>query len=177
MYHRKYGRITPAAWLSCEMEQSNPFVMLTVGVLLTVAGILVRVEVGSPYRTILELGIDEIIPPAWLMASIWALSFFIVGCAGGFVFGYRTAGQSVEKYKGCMYFVLLCVLELCWYPTLFGANLVFLSVLLCLLILCISLFTTFCFYRVTSFAGMLLLFHDVWLVYMLLLNFAVLFQS
>ena len=177
MYHRKYGKLTPNAWLSCEMEQSNPLIMLTVGILLTVAGILVRINVGSPYRTILELGVGDMIPPAWLMAAAWTLSFFIVGCAGGFVFAYRTAGQSIEKYKGCMYFVLLCVLELCWYPTLFGKGFVFLSVLLCVLILCLSLVTTFCFYRVTSFSGMLMLFHDVWLIYMLLLNFAVLFRA
>ena len=177
MYHKRYGKLTPAAWLSFEMEQSNPFIMLTVGMLLTVAGILVRISVGSPYRTILELGIKDMIPPAWLMSIVWAFSFFIVGCAGGFVLAYRTAGQNVEKYKGSMYFVLLCVLELCWYPTLFGKGFVFLSVLLCLLILCISLATTFCFYRVTSFAGMLLLLHDVWLIYMLLLNFAVLFRA
>ena len=177
MYHKKYGKLTPTAWLTCEMEQSNPFVMLTVGVLLTIAGILVRIGVGSPYRTILELGIGDMIPPAWIMAIVWAFSFFIVGCAGGFVLAYRTVGKDVEKYKGSLYFVLLCVTELCWYPTLFGKGFVFLSVLLCLVILCLSLATTFCFYRVTSFAGMLLLFHDVWLIYMLLLNFAVLFRA
>ena len=177
MYHKRYGKVTPTAWLTCEMEQSNPFVMLTVGGLLTVAGILVRIGVGSPYRTILELGIGDMIPPAWLMAIVWAFSFFIVGCAGGFVLAYRTAGRESEKYKGIAYFVLLGVLELCWYPTLFGRGYVFLSVLLCLLILCLSLATTFCFYRVTSFAGVLLLFHDVWLIYMLLLNFAVLFRA
>ena len=54
---------------------------------------------------------------------------------------------------------------------------VFISVLLSILILCLALATTFCFYRVTKFAGMLLLLHDIWLVYMLILNFAVLFHG
>ena len=177
MYHKRYGKITPAAWLSCEMERSNPVVMLTVGVLLTVAGILVRVGVGSPYRTIHALGIEEMIPSAFLMAVVWTFSFFTVGCAGGFLLAYQTAADRAEKYKGCMYFVLLFGLELCWYPTFFGANLIFLSVLLCILILCTSLATTFCCYRVTSFSGILMLAHDVWLIYMLLLNFAALFQA
>ena len=146
-------------------------------VLLTVAGILVRIGVGSPYRTILELGVGHMIPPAWLMAIVWTASFFIVGCAGGFVLAYRTVEDRAEKYKGCMYFLVLCGMELCWYPTLFGKGVVFLSVLLCVLILCFSLATTFCFYRVTSFSGVLMLFHDVWLIYMLLLNFAVLFHA
>ena len=164
MYRKKYGRLTVNAWLNAEMERSNPFVMLTVGVLLTVAGILVRAWVGSPYRTILHLGIGDLIPPAWLMAFLWSVAFLIIGCAAGFVLAYRTGGCDGEKYKGCMYFVLLAVLELCWYPTLFGANLVFLSVLESILILCLSLAVTFSFYRVTKFAGMLFLLHDVWLI-------------
>ena len=174
MYKKQYGKMTVNAWLTSEMERSSPLLMLTVGVLLTVAGILVRVMVGSPYRTILELGIGELVPPVWLMTVLWTLCFFIIGCAAGFALGYR-GGCKEEKYKGFMFFVLLAVLELCWYPALFGADLVFISVLLSILILCLSLAVTFSFYRVTKFAGMIFFLHDIWLVYMLILNFSVLF--
>ena len=177
MHKRKYGKLTVNAWLNSEMEHSNPFVMVAVGVLLTVAGILVRAWVGSPYRTILVLGIDELTPPVWIMTLLWSLAFLTIGCAAGFVLGYRAGGCEAEKYKGCMFFVLLAVLELCWYPTLFGANLVFLSVLESILILCLSVAVTFSFYRVTKFAGMIFFLHDIWLIYMLILNFAVLFKS
>lgn len=176
MHKKQYGKMTVNAWLNTELERSNPLLMLTVGILLTVAGILVRVAVGSPYRTILELGIAELIPPVWLMTLLWSAWLFIIGCSCGFVLGYR-GGCREEKYKGVMYFTLLTVLEFCWYPALFGANLVFISVLLSILILCFALAATFCFYRVTKFAGMLLLLHDVWIVYMLILNFAVLFHG
>lgn len=176
MYKKQYGKMTVNAWLTAEMERSSPFIMLTVGVLLTVAGILVRMTVGSPYRTILELGIGELVPPVWLMTVLWTLCFFIIGCAAGFALGYRN-GCNEEKYKGCMFFVLLAVAELGWYPVLFGANLVFISVLLSILILCLSLAVTFSFYRLTKFAGMLFLLHDIWLIYMLILNFAVLFRG
>ena len=169
--------MTVNAWLSAEMERSNHFLMVAVGVLFMIGGIMVRALVGSPYRCILELGIGDIVPPVWLMTLLWSVSFFIVGSAAGFVLGYRSGGCEGEKYKGCMLFVLLAVLELCWYPTLFGANLVFLSVLESIVILCLSVSVTLCFYRVSKYAGMLLLFHNVWLIYMLILNFSIFFRA
>ena len=177
MYKKKYGKITVNAWLGSEMERSNPFLMITCGILLTIGGILIRAFVGSPYRSILELGIKDIVPPAWLMTLLWSLSFFIIGAAAGFVLGYRMGGCDGEKYKGCMLFVMLVVLELCWYPTLFGAQLIFLSVLESILILCLSIAVTLSFYRVSKFAGMILLLHSIWLIYMLILNFAILFRA
>ncbi len=176
MYKKQYGRMTVRAWLTAEMEASSPLLMLFAGGFLALAGIIIRVCVGSPYRVMLEMGIGDLIPPVWLMTVLWTASLFLIGCAAGFVLGYRCRGCEVEKYKGCMLFVVLAVLELCWYPTFFGASLVFLSVLESILILCLAIWITGCFYRVTKFAGMLLLLHDVWLIYMLILNFTVFFR-
>ncbi len=178
MHKKKYGKMTVNAWLNSELERSTPPVMILFGVLLCMAGILVRALSDSPYRALLELGIADIVPPVWLMTLLWTIAFFTLGCAGGFVLAYRTSGGcEVDKYKGCMFFVMLSVAELCWYPLFFSANLIFFSVLLCLLILCLSVAVTVLFYHVTKLAGMIILFHDLWLIYMLILNFAVLFRA
>ena len=177
MYKKKYGKMTVSAWLNMEMNQTHPMLMLLLGGGMLAGGVLVRLCVGSPHMMLLALNVAGIVPPVWLMTLLWSLSFFIIGAAAGFVLGYRTYGCEVDKYKGGMLFVLLAVLELCWYPTLFAAGLVFLSVLESILILSISVGTTLCFYRVSRFAGMLLLLHDVWLCYMLILNFAILFHA
>lgn len=177
MHKKRYGKLTVNAWLNCELERSSPIFMLVCGILFAVGGILVRAFVGSPYRVMLELGIKDMIPPVWLMTFLWSIAFFVAGCAFGFVLCYRWAGCEAEKYKGCMVFVLMAVLELCWYPTLFGADLIFLSAIEVLLIFVASLAVTFSFYRVTKLAGMLMLFHSIWLVYMLILNFAILFRG
>ncbi len=177
MRNKQYGKMTWRAWLNCEVERSSAVFTVSVGFLLTVLGILVRAFTGGPYRMLLELEIGELVPPVWVMTLLWTLAFFTVGCAGGFVLAYRVGGSDGEKYKGGMLFILLAVLELCWYPLLFGKGLVFLSALLCLLILCLSVATTSAFYRVTKLSGMILLLHDIWLIYMLVLNFAVLFRT
>lgn len=177
MFKKKYGRITVGAWLNMEMNQSNPILMILLGLLMMVGSILIRFFVGSPHLFLLALNIGDLVPPVWLMSVLWLLSFFVVGCAAGFVLGYKSGGCEVDKYKGGMFFVLFAVLELCWYPTFFGAGMVFLSVLESILILCLALCVTLCFYRVSKFAGMLFLLHDVWLIYMLILNFAVFFRG
>ena len=177
MHKKKYGKLTVGAWLNLEMSQSSPALMLLVGIALLIAAIVMRVEVGSPYTVLLALGATELFPPVWLMTLLRALSFFVIGCAAGFALGYRDTGCQIEKYKGGMFFVLLALLELLWYPTLFYAVWVFVSALESIVILCLSVCVTVCFYRVTKLAGMLFLLHDVWLAYLLILNFAILFGA
>lgn len=174
MHKKKYGKMTLGAWLNSEIEQANCFVVAAFGVLASVFAIAVRIMVGSPYRTLLELGIEEISPPAWIMTLLWTMAFFINASGAGLVMSYKIGGCEAEKYRGCLYFVLLTVAELLWYPTLFGGQLVFLSVLESILILCLSIVVTLLFYRITKLAGMFFLLHDIWLIYMLIMNFAVL---
>ena len=176
MYKKKFGRMTVGAWLNWEMEQTKPFLMLFVGAMLTGVGFLVRFSVGSPYERMPMLALCEHLPPLWLLGLLWSAALFTVGCAGGFVLGYRERGIAAEKYKGGMLFLLLSALELLWYAVFFGGGLLFASALLAVGILCASVVTTVCFARVSKFAGMILAFHDVWLAYMVVLNFLVLFS-
>ena len=177
MFKKKYGRMTLRAWLNAELETTRPAVMLLGGALLMCGGILVRACCGGPYERMLELGIREKVLPVWLMTLLWTLSLFTIGCAAGFVLGFRVCGNDGEKYKGCMLFVLLAVLELCWYPTFFGGGLLFLSVLESIAILSFAVGTTVSFFRVSRFPGTLLLLHDFWLIYLLLLNCAIFFGA
>ena len=177
LYKKKYGNIRAGAWLTMEMNQTNTLLMLLIGTAFMLGGIAVRFIVGSPHMTLLALGVGGIVPPSWVMCLCWTVSFFTVGCAAGFVLGYKDRSCEVDKYKGCTLFVLLAVLELCWYPTFFGAAWLFLSVLESILILCLAVCVTVCFSRVTKFAGFLLVLHDIWLIYILILNFAVFFRA
>ncbi len=175
MYRKKYGRMTFAAWLNSEMEQTSLPLTIFCGILLGIACIVVRVVCGGPHRMILELGISKIVPPAWLLFLTRLIAFVAVGCAGGVVLGYRERGRGAEKYKGCMLFALLAVLELCWYPTLFVKGLVFLATLEALAMTFLAILTTISFLRVSKFSGIILIFHTVWVIYLTLLTCAVLF--
>lgn len=177
MYRRKYGRMTASAWLNAELEQSSCFLTVFCGALMTVAYFVIRWLTGSPYRKMLELGISDIMLPVWLFSLLQLFGFLTIGCAAGLVLGWRDGSCTVEKYKGCLFFVLFAALELCWYPTLFGGGLMFLCVLEVLLMMLLVMFTMLCFFRVSRFSGTLLLLHSVWVFYLLIFTCAVFFRN
>ena len=169
--------MTPSAWLRMEMESSWPIGMVIAGALSMAAAITVRCAIGSPYAALLELNASDVASPTWLWMTFWIFSFFITGAAAGFILGYRAHGQDLEKYKGCLLYLVLQILELCWYPVLFGARLVLVGTLLSIVLLMLSVWVTGCFCRVSKLGGILFILHDIWLVYLLILNFAILFHA
>ena len=163
--------------LNLELKQSNMGIVIFCGALWALAGVLMKAFGASPYPVLLALGVQELVPPVWLMALLWTLSFFTVGCAAGIAFSCRTCRGECEKYKAALLFLLLFVLELLWYPTLFSGMLLFLSALLALLILGAAVFLSVILSRIGRLAAVILIFHDVWLAYLLILNFVILFRS
>ncbi len=177
MYKRKYGRMTSSAWLNSELEQSSCFLTVFCGVLMTVAYFIIRWLTGSPYRKMLELGLAEMMPPVWLFSLLQLLGLLSIGCAAGLVLGWRDKSCAVDKYKGCLFFVLLAAIELCWYPTLFGGGILFLCVIEAVLMLFLSIFVAVCFFRISGLSGILLSLHSVWLLYLLVFTCAVFFKN
>ena len=177
MYKKKYGRMTSAAWLNTELEHSSLFLTVFCGILVAVAYCVIRWVTGSPYRIMLELGIADIMPPVWLFSLLQLLGFLTVGCAAGLVLGWKDAGCAIDKYKGCLFFVLMAVVELCWYPTLFGGGLVFLAVLEALVMVCLAVCVAVCFFRISGLSGILISLHAVWLLYLMIFTCAVFFRN
>ena len=175
LFKKKYGKITVGAWLNIEMKQSSLGLSIFVGALLMGGGFVVRFLTGSPHMTLLALHVGNIVPPVWLMGLLWSITFFTIGCAAGFILGYRDRGCEVEKYKGGMLFVLLAVLELCWYPTLFVKGLVLLATIEAMAMVFFSILTAVSFLRVSKFSGIILVFHTIWVIYLMLLTCAVMF--
>ena len=177
MYRKGYGRMSLSGWLRLELEPSNVAVALFGGGLAALIGLLQKCFSASPYPALLALGVGELVPPVWLMVLLWTVAFFTLGASAGLVLSYRERGCDCAKYRAGIFFLLLLVLEYLWYPTFFGAMLVFISVLLSILILCSSVALTVLCARVSRLAVLVLVFHDLWLVYLLILNFAVLFHT
>ncbi|MBE6530131.1 MAG: hypothetical protein E7680_06015 [Ruminococcaceae bacterium] len=177
MFGKKKWKMTARAWISQETAQTSLILTLIVGVLTLLCFVFVRVLCGAPYRIMLELGISDLIPPVWLFTLLQAIAFFIIGCAAGFVLGFRPSCCMAEKYKGGMLFVLTAAVELCWYPLLFVGGLVLLSLLQSLLSLALAILTTVSFFRVSRFAGWIFVLHDVWLFYLLVLTFRIFLRN
>ncbi|MBO4308826.1 MAG: tryptophan-rich sensory protein [Clostridia bacterium] len=177
MFGRRCGKMTARAWLSRETDQTSVVTTVAVGVLATLCYLTMRILCGNPYRIMLELGISDLVPPVWLFTVLWALAFFTAGCAAGFVLGYRPLGCAAEKYKGCMIYVLAAAVELCWYPTMFAGGLVFFALLESFLAMFLAVLTTVSFFRVSRFAGILFVLHDVWVFSILVLSFRIFLRN
>lgn len=170
-------QMTARARLSRETAQTSTTVTLAVGVISFLCFLVVRILCGTPYRVMLELGISDLMPPIWLFTLLQAVAFFTTGCAAGFVLGNRTPCLQAEKYKGGMFFVITLAVELCWYPLLFVRAWVIAVLLQAIFNVLLAIYTTACFFRVGKFAGWIMVLHNVWLVYLLLLTFRIFFQN
>ena len=177
MYRKGYGRMTFSGWLHLELEPCNAAAGRVCGSLAALGGLLLKLFSKSPYPVLLALGIGDLTPPVWIMVLLWTVSLFTIGASMGLVLSYRERGRDCEKYRAGIFFLLLLVLEFLWYPTFFGAMLVFFSVLLSILILCCAVALTVLTSRVSRLVTGVLVLHDIWLIYLLILNFAVLFRS
>ena len=177
MYRKGYGRMTFSAWLRLELEPCNTAAAIVCGVLAALVGLLLKLFSNSPYPVLLALGIGEITPPVWLMVLLWTVAFFTVGASAGLILSYCERGCDCTKHRAGMFFVILLVLEYLWYAVFFGAMLVFFSALLSIAILCCAVALTVLTSRLSRLVTAVLALHDLWLIYLLILNFAVLFRS
>ena len=177
MIGKRCGGMTFRARISLEVQQSGVGWMIAGGILTALSYIVMRCLCESPYRIMLELGIHDLMPPVWLMSLLQFLSFLTVGCAAGLIFGYRNPGCAAEKYKGCLLFLLMILSELFWYPALFVRGAVFLSLLISILALVFAVAATVCFLQISKFAGIILILHDCWLIYLLLLTCSIFFKN
>ena len=64
-----------------------------------------------------------------------------------------------------------------WYPIFFCARLIFISLIVSLLCSLCAVFATICFSRVSALSYCAMILYDVWLIYLLILNFQIFFMT
>ncbi|MEE1115573.1 MAG: tryptophan-rich sensory protein [Clostridia bacterium] len=135
------------------------------------ASVLVRGVSGSPYRCINFLHLHGVIPPVWLMSMLWFVWHFIIGATMGAVMGNSNFCCGIPKYRGGMFWVLMTVFGLIWYPMFFCAEMMFFSMLDVLVVLALSVICAIDFFRVYKLCGFVMALYSLWLLWMFTLNF------
>lgn len=146
------------------------------GILCAGAGMLTRFWAGSPYGGLHQMGISEIVPPVWLMSLLWLLWYFALGAVCGAVLAGHGA-CSVAAWRGTVFFVLMLGLGLVWYPLFFGRQAVGLCLLITVLLLILCVLCALNWQQLSLVAGAVIYLHGLWLVYMLILQVACVFQT
>ena len=96
------------------------------GVTLLMA-LLTRACTGSPLAVVHKLNAESLLPPLWLLGTMWLLAYALMGGGAGNLLCRRVGGAHNEAllWRGAAFFVLSIVLSLVWYTLLFGKLCVF----------------------------------------------------
>ena len=109
-------------------------------------------------------------PPDWIFAPVWSLLYVIMAVAAWLVWCRR---QTVNVTRPLGLFALQLLLNAAWSPLFFGLQQP-LAALLDIVLLCGSLVLTLvAFWRVSRWAGGILLPYLAWVIYAAGLNFAI----
>ena len=169
-------RVSVACSVKDDCRRIDKKYILFVPLVLLSVGIFVRWVCGSPVAVIHMLGISSIVPPVWLMVLLSSASYVVGGVALGSALGQYACARNEKKYQGAMWFSIMASLGYAWYPVFFCSNLLFVSALISVLCLFCAVCTTICFAQVSFLSFWTMILYDLWLLYLLLLNFQVFFS-
>lgn len=139
----------------------------------------VRLLTTSPRLVLHALAPTLSLPPLWLMGILWLAGCFLLGASVGYMVGRRSGGMRCEMlaWRGSTFLVLTVAFSLMWYALLFGKF----SLLLSLICLPVAMLTTaFCiltWWRVSAGVSLLLGGYILWLLFLLLLQLAVILHN
>jgi translocator protein len=109
-------------------------------------------------------------PPGWVFPVVWTSLYILLGLALAMILNARSArGRSVA----ISLFVAQMVLNYLWSPTFFAAHQVSAALGIIIIMLTLTIATTFAFARIRVVAAWMLVPYMVWLSLALLLNYQI----
>ncbi len=170
------------AWcrrIRCAMNECSAVALLIGAGALMLCGVIVRGVCGSPYQSGMMMHFGRVIPPVWLMTLLWMTWYALLGAAFARVMFDRRCDGYTEtvKYRGGMAYLAMLFLGFLWYPIFFCAARPFLGALIVLGVLILCILTALRYIKLFRGVAFLLLCHAVFLVWMLILNLAMVFYG
>lgn len=110
-------------------------------------------------------------PPDWLFGPVWTLLYVLMGIAAYLV--WRAGLQNKLVRIGLIIFTLQLLLNLMWSLVFFGLNSPFGALLDIVCLWLTILAAIFCFYKVSTVAGWLMVPYLVWVSFAVILNFQI----
>jgi tryptophan-rich sensory protein len=169
------------AWcrrIRCAMNECSAVALLIGAGALMLCGVIVRGVCGSPYQSGMMMHFGRVIPPVWLMTLLWMTWYALLGAAFARVMFDRRCDGYTEtvKYRGGMAYLAMLFLGFLWYPLFFAAGAVLFSAVLLIAILALCLACAIAYLSVCRPAAIILFCHAAWLLWLAVINIAVLFS-
>ena len=113
-------------------------------------------------------------PPNWIFSPVWISLFILMGISLFFV--WRRQGHPKLKIALVFFFIQL-LLNILWSAAFFGLKSPLLGLMDIILLWIAILFTILNFFKVSKFAGVLLIPYLLWVSFATLLNFSLWFLN
>lgn len=125
---------------------------------------------GYENRWFMALSRPDIVPPGWVFGAVWTTLYILLGLSLAMILFARGAPGRPAALG---LFAAQLVLNLIWSPLFFAAHQVTLAFYLILIILVLTIATTFAFARIRKAAAWLLVPYMVWLSFAAILNYQI----
>lgn len=112
----------------------------------------------------------DIVPPGWVFGAVWTTLYILMGLSVAMILYARGAEG---RGKALALFGLQLALNLAWSPVFFALHEVSMALVLIVLILALTIATTFAFAPIRKAAAWLLLPYMVWLSFATILNYQI----
>ncbi|MEE0969723.1 MAG: TspO/MBR family protein, partial [Clostridia bacterium] len=140
------------------------------------AGVLSRLLSGSPIYMLRFCGLWNKVPKAWVFTLIWSFWYIFLGFCFGFVLGSKPIGREVSKYKGSLWFVIMLVFNVIWYPLFFKAGAIFIALIDVIVIMLFCFLCAVEYFKVYRAIGVCIFLHFAWLIWCFFMNAAAFFR-
>lgn len=125
---------------------------------------------GYENRWFLALSRPDIVPPGWVFGAVWSTLYILMGISLAMILFARGApGRPLALSL----FGAQLILNLAWTPLFFAAHQVTLAFYLILIILALTVATTFAFAPIRKAAAWLLVPYMIWLSFASILNYQI----
>lgn len=161
---------------SCRKIKTDGKTVIVCTLTVLLAGLLSRFLSGSPLYILRFTGLWHNVPPMWFFGIIWTLWYILLGFCFGFILGSRPIGKDIYKYKGSLWFVIMMVFNIIWYPLFFKAGAFFLALIDAALIIIFALLTATQYCRIHKIVGSFIFLHIIWLIWCFIINLRVFFS-
>jgi len=133
-----------------------------------IAGWATRTSVATWYPTLVK---PFFTPPAWVFAPVWTVLYALVGVAAVLIWWHGTDRSSVRS--ALLLFGIQLLLNASWSFAFFGARSPRLGLVVILVLWGVLGWTTERFFRISRFAGGLLVPYLLWVSYAVALNIGI----
>lgn len=109
-------------------------------------------------------------PPSWVFVIVWPVLYLLMSFAAYKICMVRKQGQYINR--AVTLFVIQLTLNFLWAIFFFNLRLIGLAFIELMLLLVFVMLTTFEFFRLNKFSGLLMIPYILWLCFAGVLNFA-----